>query len=551
MNDGSRDVDTGHGTHVAVSAARRRREPPVSARARPPRPGCFFQSIENYATTSLLCEFLGVPSGYYLTGIPANLGDLFQQAYTGGARVHSNSWGSASAGQYTTDSVNADAFVWSHRDMTVTFSAGNEGVDADADGRIDDDSMGAPGTAKNVISVGASENDRASDYPCDATKSAVCAAQGGQNHIFTWWESWPFEFPAEPLKSDPSAGNAEQVAAFSSRGPTDDGRIKPDVVAPGSWVLSGYSDLYQEGYDTSPNPQNGAFQYDGWGYPLNDKLKYLGGTSMANPLVAGGAAVVRDFYQQLHGHSASAALVKATLVNSAQDLLDENNDGVDDNALPVPNTSEGWGRVDLAAATDGSREFVDDGAGLATGGVGELFLRRRRRDSAQDHARLVGLPRQSLGEQDAGERPRPRGRGPRRRLLPRQRLHGRLVGRRRLGRQHEQPRERLPAVAGCGPVDGHGARVQRAAGAAAVRPRRLWPGRARTAGRARALGHAADERNPDLGRRLHRVRDRRRRLQPSLRGGILRHAERDPRHGIRARRLDGRLRREPAPRATS
>ncbi len=48
--------------------------------------------------------------------------------------------------------------------------------------------------------------------------------------------------------------------------------------------------------------------------------------------------------------------MKATLVNSAHDLLDENNDGVDDNHAPIPNTSEGWGRVDLAAATDGSRE---------------------------------------------------------------------------------------------------------------------------------------------------------------------------------------------------
>ena len=32
--------------------------------------------------------------------------------------------------------------------------------------------------------------------------------------------------------------NAEQMAAFSSRGPTDDGRIKPDVVAPGVSVKS-------------------------------------------------------------------------------------------------------------------------------------------------------------------------------------------------------------------------------------------------------------------------------------------------------------------------
>jgi hypothetical protein len=84
--------------------------------------------------------------------------------------------------------------------------------------------------------------------------------------------------------------------------------------------------------------------------------------------VAGGAAVVRDYYQQVHAHAASAALVKATLVNSAVDLLDENNDGVNDNALPIPNSYEGWGRVNLAAATDGSRQFVDEGAGLSSGG---------------------------------------------------------------------------------------------------------------------------------------------------------------------------------------
>ena len=75
--------------------------------------------------------------------------------------------------------------------MTVTFSAGNAGADANSDGIIDDDSMDAPATAKNVISVGASENDRDLDYPCDATKYAVCGAQGGQNHIFTWWENCP------------------------------------------------------------------------------------------------------------------------------------------------------------------------------------------------------------------------------------------------------------------------------------------------------------------------------------------------------------------------
>ena len=47
-------------------------------------------------TTSLALPVLwACPNGYYLIGIPADLRDLFQQAYAAGARVHSNSWGSA------------------------------------------------------------------------------------------------------------------------------------------------------------------------------------------------------------------------------------------------------------------------------------------------------------------------------------------------------------------------------------------------------------------------------------------------------------------------
>ena len=34
------------------------------------------------------------------------------------------------------------------------------------------------------------------------------------------------------------ASNISRVAAFSSRGPTSDGRVKPDIVAPGTYILS-------------------------------------------------------------------------------------------------------------------------------------------------------------------------------------------------------------------------------------------------------------------------------------------------------------------------
>jgi subtilase family serine protease len=367
-NDGAQDVDTGHGTHVATAAVGAGNSAGLG-RGTAPAANLVFQALENYAVPSAICTYIyGIPEGYYLVGLPGNIADLFDQAYQQGARVHSNSWGAEVAGQYNADAANTDAFIWAHRDLTVTFSAGNSGSDADADGVVDLESINSPGSAKNVITVGASENDRQSHWECDASLTYTsCAAQGGQNDIFTYGASWPDRYPANPLRDDPSAGNAEQMAAFSSRGPTADGRIKPDVVAPGTWTLSGYSSPFQQQYDPSPNPVTGLYQYGGWGIPANSSYKYLGGTSMAAPLVAGGAAVVRDFYEKARAHSASAALVKAVLINSAVDLLDENNDGVFDNADPIPNFHEGWGRVDLVNATDQSDVYYDEPVALSTG----------------------------------------------------------------------------------------------------------------------------------------------------------------------------------------
>ncbi|MDH5506424.1 MAG: S8 family serine peptidase [Anaerolineae bacterium] len=366
--DGAIDVDSGHGTHTAISVLGDG-GPAGEGKGSAPAANLVFQATEDYVITTNYCKLFGYGDGYYLSGLPANLLNLFQPTYNIGARIHSNSWGSDAAGAYTANSVSTDSFIWNNPDMTITFSAGNAGTDANADGYVDEDSMGAPATAKNVITVGASENDRSGDFSCDTGLSYTnCSGQGGQNNIFAYGAAWPSDYPANPIASDPSAGNPQQLAAFSSRGPTDDGRIKPDVVAPGTWVLSGYSDLYQQAYDGSPNPQNGLYQYDGWGFPLNAQYKYMGGTSMSNPIVAGGAAIIRDFYQKVFTHNASAALVKATLINSAVDLLDENNDGVNDNAFPIPNNHEGWGLVNLANATDGSHLYYDVTPGLATSG---------------------------------------------------------------------------------------------------------------------------------------------------------------------------------------
>ena len=365
ISDGSIDVDSGHGTHVAVSVLGDGDANGVG-QGTAPAASLVFQSTEDFADMSGQCS-LFYPDGYYLIGLPDDIRTLFQQAYDAGARIHSNSWGSDAAGDYTLDSANTDDFIWTNPDMTITFSAGNAGTDANGNGVVDNDSIGSPATAKNVITVGASENARPDNFACDTGLTYTdCAAQGGVNDIFTYGAAWPGDYPANPIASDPSAGNAQQMAAFSSRGPTDDGRIKPDVVAPGTWILSGYSDLYQQEYDGSANPQNGAWQYDGYGFPYSQGYKYMSGTSMSNPLTAGAAAVVRDYYQKAHGLNASAALVKATLINSAVDLLDENNDGANDNDYPIPNNHEGWGLVQVDNATDGSHQFVEN-AGISTG----------------------------------------------------------------------------------------------------------------------------------------------------------------------------------------
>ena len=380
-NDGSIDVDSGHGTHTAASILSAG-DPGGIGRGMAPAAHLVFQSTENWATITAFCQIVGgyPPNGYFLTGLPSNLGTMYQQAYDAGARIHSNSWGAALAGDYTVDSANTDSFIWSHRDMVITFSAGNEGTDANSNGVVDNDSIGSPATAKNVITVGASENQRADNYPCDTSltytsadayqSGQTCNSMGGNQASFlgTYGQRWGADFPANPIASDLSAGNAEQMAGFSSRGPTDDTRIKPDVVAPGTWILSGFSQLYQQGYGDPVNPQNGVNQWDGWGMPYNGEYKYMGGTSMSNPIAAGGATVIKDYYNKAHSINATAALVKATIINSAVDILDENNDGVNDNDFPIPNVHEGWGRVNLDGATDGTIQFVDEGAGLSTGG---------------------------------------------------------------------------------------------------------------------------------------------------------------------------------------
>jgi len=235
-DDGAADTASGHGTHVAGSVLGNGTLSAGQFSGVAPQATLVMQSIAqfgNFAGTN--CDGIG------LLGIPNDLNDLFQQAYDQGARIHTNSWGAPVAGIYTPDSQEADQFVWDNPDMLILFSAGNEGVDADANSVVDADSIGSPGTAKNVLTVGASENNR-------ATVGMTYSNNYGAL-----------------IDADTIANNTSGMAAFSSRGPTDDGRIKPDLVAPGTLVTSMRSSAANVTYFIDEDVESGLSGWVGTG----------------------------------------------------------------------------------------------------------------------------------------------------------------------------------------------------------------------------------------------------------------------------------------------
>ena len=245
-----------------------------------------------------------------LGGLPNNVSKLFDEAYKSGARVHTNSWGPTTSGlAYTTgdSGPQIDKFVRNHPDMVICFAAGNEGIDADRNGIVDFKQIGMYAAAKNNITVGASENFR---------------PENGLDY-------GKFGYQGLPLRSDVTANNSMGMAAFSNRGPSKEGRIKPDVVAPGTCILSAKSSLAVAGTT--------------WGRSDDPKWMFEGGTSMATPLVAGGCAIIRQALKATKPNP-SAALVKALLINGAVELKGQY---LPSEAGPSPNFSSGWGRVNL------------------------------------------------------------------------------------------------------------------------------------------------------------------------------------------------------------
>lgn len=302
---GKTDDPHGHGTHVCGSAV----GDGISASM-----GGAIRGIAPQAT--LVVQSLIDPSGG-LGGIPTDLTDLFEPPYRDDhARVHTNSWGAVTpALPYDQRAREIDDFVWNNPDLVICFSAGNEGTDRDGDGSVNPKSTGAQAAAKNCITVGACESDR-------------------HNIELTYGSIRPSDFPKPPIHDDPMANNPEGMAAFSSRGPTQEGRFKPDIVAPGTSILSTHS-------------RNAPAASTLFGPSSDADYFFDSGTSMATPLVAGCAAVLRETLVKNGIATPSAALVKALLINGAVELTGQYNPS---EAGPSPNNNSGFGRVDLAGS---------------------------------------------------------------------------------------------------------------------------------------------------------------------------------------------------------
>lgn len=202
--------------------------------------------------------------------------------------ISNNSWGSGTNGN-SYDSLAAaydglvrdGSFAAAIDPFTIIFSAGNSGPGAN--------SLTRPKVSKNTIAVANSENIR-----------------------------------TEILGT--GADNLDDLRNSSSRGPAADGRIKPDITAPGT-AISGS----RAGSGGSVSGQ------------IDANHSYSSGTSHAAPQVAGAAALFTEYWKNANsGEYPLPSLIKAAIINTGREM-----NGLTTNALTIPNGNEGWGLVTL------------------------------------------------------------------------------------------------------------------------------------------------------------------------------------------------------------
>ncbi len=286
------DSNSGHGTHITGIIVGDGTQDNQTLGIAPAAEVNFYQ-IE-YDTSGLLARW-------------GTLYSMFSHSLQNQARTHTNAWGSVNQlGQYTADSHSADSFIVDQPAYLAIFSGGDIGQNQGA-------TTTPPGTAKNVLTVGASTT-----------------GLGGTDPQGSGWSN--------------------------NSGGTLDGRIKPDMVAPGVEICSARAN---EATSVAGAECSTAVDQDAT--PL-----YVTGTgsSMATAVASGGSLIVREYLGRELGLSEpDASLVKAMLINGATDL------GQPD----IPNPTEGWGELNVKQSIDpydGSKKLdllIDNGRGLGPG----------------------------------------------------------------------------------------------------------------------------------------------------------------------------------------
>lgn len=175
------DFTIGHGTHVSGTV--------VGDAAGTFGPTTYFAStplLPNHELADGMApnaQLLFQDNGNNNSPVILDFQGMLEQAYAGGARVHNNSWGAPTGGQYNDDDASVDQVTRRKEGLLVIVSAGN-----DMPGPTQTNS---PSNAKNAISV---------------------AALGHAGSI--------------------------QHASYSNRGLAADGRAKPDIATPGTSIAS-------------------------------------------------------------------------------------------------------------------------------------------------------------------------------------------------------------------------------------------------------------------------------------------------------------------------